>query len=68
MSVQNTPSSAAGNAPARDTTGSVYASLFDKINLDARYIGLTLPRVLGRLPYGPDRRTSTASGRCLTSG
>ncbi|MCI0261351.1 UNVERIFIED_ASMBLY: type VI secretion system contractile sheath large subunit, partial [Cronobacter sakazakii] len=21
---------------------------------DARYIGLTLPRVLGRLPYGPD--------------
>ncbi|EPD3814436.1 type VI secretion system contractile sheath domain-containing protein, partial [Cronobacter dublinensis] len=34
MSVQNTPSSAAGSAPARDTTGSVYASLFDKINLE----------------------------------
>ncbi|WP_418885467.1 type VI secretion system contractile sheath large subunit [Cronobacter dublinensis] len=34
MSVQNTPSSAAGNAPARDITGSVYASLFDKINLE----------------------------------
>ncbi|HEY4291976.1 type VI secretion system contractile sheath large subunit [Luteibacter sp.] len=23
---------------------------------DARYIGLTMPRVLGRLPYGPDTR------------
>ncbi len=21
---------------------------------DSRYIGLTMPRVLGRLPYGPD--------------
>nr|WP_268864607.1 type VI secretion system contractile sheath large subunit [Enterobacter hormaechei] len=32
---------------------------------DARYIGLVMPRVLGRLPYGPDTRAGrpvTASG------
>lgn len=43
---------------------------------DARYIGLTLPRVLARLPYGPDTipvkastsaRKSTA-GTTITSG
>ena len=32
---------------------------------DARYIGLVMPRVLGRLPYGPDTvpvRSFTVSG------
>ncbi len=33
MSVQNTPSSSAGDTQVLETTGGVYASLFEKINL-----------------------------------
>lgn len=29
---------------------------------DARYIGLVMPRVLGRLPYGPDNNTGKLTG------
>ena len=29
---------------------------------DSRYIGLVMPRVLGRLPYGPDTRIAQACG------
>ncbi|SVU02351.1 EvpB/family type VI secretion protein [Klebsiella pneumoniae] len=37
---------------------------------DARYIGLVMPRVLGRLPYGPDTEGEKDDGscRCINTG